>query len=215
VTPATSRRDALRTVALGAGAIAAGSLLGPVAAAAQATEDEDLRDYLAEAIALEQIAALAYALAGEAKGTDARLRSVLERFRDQEQAHANAMRSAIESLGFDASDPPDSPTDSDVFDDADGIDDDKAAELADLLARLGEPKDSSAFLTLLLDLEQRQIRFYVGRAPGLDSEDLATTSAEIAANQAQHVIVLERSADTEASEALVTVEAAVSGRSGE
>jgi rubrerythrin len=206
-----SRRETLQRAALGAAALAAGGLLGPARAIAQSPDDEDLRDFIGEAIALEQIGVLAYALAIEAKGVDAELRRTLEGFRDQEQAHADALSTAIESLGFDPSDAPEDPEDSGVYEDADGIDDDAAARLADLLGRLGEPKDVSGFTGVLLEIEREQIRYYLAGAPGLDSEDLATTSAEIAANQAQHVIVLEREAGTEPVEAMATVEAAIGG----
>jgi rubrerythrin len=211
---ATSRREALRTAAIGAGLVAAGGLVRPVAAVAQSTDDEDLRDFLAEAIALEQIGVLAYALASEAKGVDARTRRLFERLRDQDQAHANAFRQAIDSLGFDASDAPADPEDSGVYDDAEGIDDELAKELSDLLARLAEPKNLSEWLGLLLEIERREIRFYLVRAPALDSADLAITSAEIAANQAQHVIALETAAGTEPIEALVSLEVAAGAKPG-
>ena len=55
------------------------------------TEDDDLRDFLAEAIGLEQITVLAYATAAEQ--ADPSGRQLLEDFRDQEQAHAT--RTAI------------------------------------------------------------------------------------------------------------------------
>ena len=57
----------------------------------------------------------AYNAAAEANGASAELKTTFDRLRDQEQAHANALRQALDSLGFDLPDAPDSPTDSGVF----------------------------------------------------------------------------------------------------
>jgi rubrerythrin len=187
----TSRRDALRAGAFAAGALAVGGLASPLRAAAQVSaETEDLRDFLAEAIAREQITALAYAEAGQAGGLDPGAERTLTRFRQQEQAHVNALTSAIESIGYDAPDAPSDPQDDGVFDGVDGIDDETATDLGDMLAKVGEPTNAKGYLELLLGLEAGQIRFYLDRGPALDSEDLRTTCGEIAANQAQHLVVL-------------------------
>ena len=63
---ASSRREALRRGAMAAGAIAAGGLLRAAPASAQAPDDEDLRDFLVEAIGLEQVTVLAYSSASDA-----------------------------------------------------------------------------------------------------------------------------------------------------
>ena len=128
-----SRRDALHRAALAAGALAAGGLVRPALAAAQSTDDEDLRDFLVEAIALEDVTVLAYVTAIDQAGPD--LKPALEKLRDQEQAHANALNNASDQLGFDAPDAPDSPTDTGVYDDIDGLDDETVKHLDD---RLGE-----------------------------------------------------------------------------
>ena len=195
------RRELLQQAALGAGALAATGLLRPGLALAQSTDDEELRDFMAEAIGLEQIAALAYALAGQGTG-DAELKKIFELFRDQEQAHANALRSAIDELGFDAPDPPDSPADSGVFDDVDGIDDETAKRLSDLLAGLDGLKGDQLF-DYLFKLEGEQLGYYIGKGPAVKSEDLSTTSAEIAGCQAQHVYVLRRQVGDDPAKALV------------
>lgn len=186
----TSRRDALRGAVLGAGAITVAGLARPLAAAAQSPDDEDLRDFLAEAIALEQITVLAYSRASDADRVGRALVETFETFRDQEQAHANALRTAIDSLGFEAPDAPDAPDDTAVFDDVDGIDADTAEELGGLLERMDDIEKLDDWFDYLSRLEARQLSYYVENAPGLDSEDLATTSAEIAACQAQHLQVL-------------------------
>jgi hypothetical protein len=141
-------------------------------------------------VAREQILALAYAEAGQAPGGDDAVERTLTRFREQTQAHVNALTSALESIGFDAPDTPSDPADDGVFDGVDGIDSDTATELGDLLARVGEPNGINGFLPLLIELELDEIRFYVDRASTLDSEDLRSTCAEIAASQAQHLVVL-------------------------
>jgi hypothetical protein len=189
---APSRRDALRTGAVAAGAIAAGGLIRPLSAMAQAssTETEALRDFLGEAVAREQIIALAYAEAGQASGLDAGVERSLERFRTQTQAHVNALTSALESIGYDASDAPSDPQDDGVFDGADGIEDESATELGEQLAMLADPKSTAQHLELLITLSNQLIDYYAGNVAALDSEDLRTTSAEIAANVAQHVVVL-------------------------
>ncbi len=185
---AHSRREALRRGAIAAGALAAGGLLRPAFASAQGTQNDDLRDFLVEAIGLEQITALAYATAVDQ--TDADGRQLLVEFRDQEQAHASALRSALESLGFDPPDAPDSPDDAGVFDDIDGLSDEAATELKELLGTIADASDADGFFELLADLEERQLSYYVADAPGLDSYDLATTCSEIAGCQAAHLVVL-------------------------
>ena len=168
----TTRRDALRLAGAGAGALAAPALLQPAIARAQSSDDDDLNDFLEPAIELEQATALAYETAAEAKGVDGELKRSFELFRDQERAHAAALRQALDSLGFDL---PDELTDPAQSDQLNGIE------------RLKTPND---FLAFLVDLEQEQVSFYVEQDPPLDSEDLLRTTAEILGCQAQHVVVL-------------------------
>jgi rubrerythrin len=205
----TSRREALERAALGAGAVAAAGLLAslarPASARAQSTDDEALRDFLVPAIALEQLAALAYDTAADATGTDGDSKRVFERFRDQEQAHANALRSALDSLGFDLPDAPDSPTDSDVFEDVEGLEEQRAAALGDLLGELDGLRKEDELLDYLAGLEREQLAYYLEAAPGLDSEDLARTSAEIVGNQAQHLVVLRLALGDDAAAAVAAV----------
>ena len=186
-----NRRDVLRAGALTAGALAVGGLVRPLSAAAQAsTETEDLRDFLAEAIAREQILALAYAGAGRAEGVAPELEGSLEHFRTQVQAHVNALESAIESIGYDGPEAPSDPEDDGVFDGVDGIDSDTATELGEQLAKLADPTSERDHLDLLFTLENQLIDYYAASFAALDSEDLRTTCAEIAGNLAQHVAVL-------------------------
>jgi rubrerythrin len=200
---AQSRREALRRAALGAAALAAAGLLRPGRAAAQAANTDDLRDFLAEAIGLEQIAALAYAIAAGANDVSGDLKATLELFRDQEQAHANALRSAIDEIGFDPPEPPDSPADTAVFDGVDGIDSATAAHLSDLLGGLAGLTKRDELLGYLAKLEGEQLGYYLGAGPGVDSEDLSTTSAEICGCQAQHLYELQRQLGDNPADALV------------
>ena len=183
-----SRRDALRRGAVAAVALAAGGLLRAAPASAQSPDDEDLRDFLVQAIGLEQITVLAYSTASDQAGPD--LKRTLVKFRDQEQAHVNALRQANDELGFDSPDAPDSPTDTAVFEGVDGIDDDAKKTLDDQLASIDKAKGLDQLLDVLLQLETDQITYYVGQGPGLDSADLATTAVEIAGCQGQHLTVL-------------------------
>jgi hypothetical protein len=183
-----SRREALRTAALGAGALAAAGLLRPALAGAQSPDDEDLRDFLVEAISLEQLAVLAYATA--ARDGDTEIGPTLETFRDQEQAHANALRQALDTLGFDLPDAPDSPTDTGAFEDVEGLETEASERLLDLLAELDRLSSPREYLEYLAKLEGEQLSYYTSEGPGVDSVDLTTTSAEIAGCQAQHTVVL-------------------------
>lgn len=185
-----NRREALRRGAVAAGALAAAGLARPAIAGAQSTTDDDLRDFLVEAIGLEQVTVLAYANAADANASDADAKKQLDLFRDQEQAHASALRSAVDGIGFDGPDAPASAEDTGVFTDVEGLSGDAAAELTDFMDQLGKAKTPDQYLELLVELESKQIAYYVGEGPGLDSEDLSTTSAEIAGCQAAHLVVL-------------------------
>jgi hypothetical protein len=182
---AHSRREAIRRAALAAGALA---LAHPALAAAQTSDDEDLRDFLVEAIGFEQVTVLAYATAADQAGPD--FGRTFELFRDHEQAHANALHSAIDELGFDPPEPPDSPTDTGVFDDVEGLSDEAAKRLTDRLGELDDANGLDQVIDLLLELENDQLAYYVAEGPGLDSSDLSTTAASIAGCQAQHLVAL-------------------------
>lgn len=189
---AETRREALRRAALGAGALTLAGLAQPVAAAGQAPADEDLRDFLVEAIGLEQVTVLAYSTAADANGIEPALKRMLETFRAHEQAHADALRSALDGLGFDPPAAPDSADDTGVFDDVEGLSDEATEQLTGRLDDLAalDRAGTKQLLEYLAELEGEQLSLYVEDAPGLDSEDLSTTGAEIAGCQAQHMVVL-------------------------
>ena len=186
-----TRRDALRRGAIGAGAIAAAGVLPalarPAAALAQTEDEENLKDFLEPAIELEQASVLAYATALDAQGLDAETAKMLELFRDQEQAHANALRSALDSLGFELPDAPETPDDSEDLDDLEGLD--KADE----------------YLQFLVELERQLIALYQDSAPALESEDLSRTAAELVGSHAQHIVALRLALGDDAAEALAQV----------
>jgi hypothetical protein len=183
-----SRREAVRRATLAAGALAATGFVRPAIAAAQTSDDEDLRDFLVQAIGLEDVTVLAYTTAVEQAGPD--LKPDLERFRDQEQAHSNALNKAIDELGFDAPDAPDTPADTGVYDDIDGLDDDAVKRLSDRLGEIADAEGLDQLIGLLMELENEQLTYYGTEGPQLDSEDLATTAASIAGCQAQHLVVM-------------------------
>lgn len=150
---------------------------------------------------------LAYDALADVTGFD---RALAEQLRDHEQAHANALRSAIDSIGFD---PPDAPTDTAdtaVFDGVDGLSDEASERLGDLLTELDGLAERRELIDYLTRLEGDQLDLYIGRGPDLDSVDLSTTAAEIAGCQAQHLIVL-RFVDDSLAKALDTTGQTVAG----
>lgn len=201
-----SRREALRAAAIAAGALAAGGLLRPVTASAQSEDQEALREFLVEAIALEQIAALAYETAAGVNGFEPASQRTFTKLRDQEQAHATALRSALDSLGFDPPDPPDSPEDTGVLDDVEGLDDAAASELKSTLSELGKISKPEEYVKYLTAIEREQRDYYVEFVPGLDSDDLASTCAEIVGNEAQHLVILRREGGEDPAELLSGLE---------
>ncbi len=215
---ARSRRETLRLAALGAGAVAAAGFARPALAGAQATGDEDLRDFLVGAISLEQLAVLAYSTAAREGDTD--IGPTLETFRDQEQAHANALRQALDTLGFDLPDAPDSATDTGAFEDVDGLDSEQSERLLDLLDELDGLSSPRQYLGYLARLEDEQLTYYTSEGPAVDSVDLTTTSAEIAGCQAQHSVVLltelgRTEADAAAAPAKTALDAVPAASSGQ
>jgi rubrerythrin len=170
---------------------------------------------MVEATGLEQVTVLAYARAIDADGVSAPLREMLKEFRDQEQAHANALRSALDSLSFDAPDAPDSATDTEVFDDVEGLDSETADRLVQRLERLEGLDKRDELLEILVQLETEQLELYLGQGPALDSEDLSVTSAEIGGCQAQHLVALQLELGDDPAAALEAAAEAVAAVSSE
>ena len=79
-----TRRETLHSAAGLGAAVLLPSLLAPTRARAQSTEEEDLRDFLEQAIELEQASVLAYDTAVESANVEAGLKRTLELLRDQE-----------------------------------------------------------------------------------------------------------------------------------
>lgn len=197
---ALSRREALRAGAVAGGALVVGGLALPGAASAQASQD--LVDFIEGLVELEQAAAFAYARAAEAKGVDRQAVEVFERFGSQEQAHANAMISAFETVsgGEEAPEPPDDPEDSELLDGIESL------------------RGSDEWLDFLLEVEQAQIDAYLERIVDVPSTDLVRTIAEIVSCQAQHQVLLRQLAGEQPAqavpEAIVTATAGGTGGSG-
>lgn len=190
MTVGPTRRQALRDAALASGAAAIPIILRPGAARAQ-EEDADLEDFLVEAVVLEQMTALAYATAiAELGRRDRRLRRTLERFQRQEQMHATALRSALDSIGVEPPNAPEAPDDVQGIEDVEALAEERKRELTDLLSDLDGAAGREGHLDVIITLEEEQLGFYLREAPSLDPEDVLRTGAEIAACQAQHVVVL-------------------------
>ncbi|HSI81149.1 MAG TPA: ferritin-like domain-containing protein [Solirubrobacterales bacterium] len=205
---AATRRAALRRWMLAAGALATPVLLRPPVASAQDDEDPAvLEEFLVEAIVLEQITVLAYATAGGELEDDRRLARTLERFERQEQIHAKALRSALDSIGVELPDAPASPDDVQAIEDAGAIDDERAEELTGLLGELDGLTGRDELLEHLIRLEEEQLRYFLDQAPTLEAEDILRTGVEIAACQAQHIVVLREALGASPAEAVPEVPA--------
>lgn len=190
MSPGATRREALRRAVVGGGALALPPLLWPAIADAQDDEEPVLEDFLTEAIVIEQIAVLAYSSAAAALEGERDLAGTLRRFERQEQIHATALRSALDSLAIDLPAAPAAPDDAPAIEGAERLDDERAAELVELLGRVDGLEGRRAHLDYLIELENEQLGLYLREAPTLDAEDMLRTGAEIAACQSQHLVVL-------------------------
>jgi rubrerythrin len=192
VSSRATRREALRRAALVTGAASAPALLRPAIAVAQVEEEPaGLEEFLVEAVVLEQMSALAYATAASELGDgDRSLQRTLTRFERQEQIHANALRSALDSIGVDPPEAPAAPDDLQAIENVEALDADRTEELSERLAELGDVEGRDDYLELLVRLEDEQIGFYLREAPGLSPEDILRVGVEIAACHAQHAVVL-------------------------
>lgn len=164
-----TRREALgRGLVLGGAAFGAGALPALArATTAFAAADDDAK-ILATAIGLEQTAVLTYATAASSGLLGPRLALVARRFRDQEQAHADALTAALRQLGGS---PPAPPRPSEVK----GLD------------RL---RTREQVLLFAVNLELAAVAAYYEAHQRLADPALLHTGAQIMANEGQHLVVL-------------------------
>jgi hypothetical protein len=142
------------------GTLAAGSLVGAREALAQTSGDADV---LRDLIMLEQRSVLAYTAAADG-GRLGGLEAVARLFAEQEQEHADGLGRALRRLGGS---PP------------------RTSDGGTAL-----PDSPRAFAESALELETELVAAFQDALGRLGSGELISTALSIAANQAQHLVVL-------------------------
>ena len=164
-----TRRDALRHgIAVGGiviGATAIPTLLRIRNAFAQGGGDAKV---LASAIRLEQTAVVAYDTVAKSGLIQGKVRRIAELFRDQEQEHADGLRTALQALGGEAPAPPE-------------------RQKVRGLSGLRSAADVASFA---IELETMAIAAYYEAHAKLKDPKLLATAARIMANEGQHLAVL-------------------------
>jgi Ferritin-like domain len=167
------RRELIRTgLGLGGAMIAASSiplLLSVRNAFAASSGDADI---VAKAITLERVAVLAYGVAIDSKLLSPGFARVARRFRGHEQAHADALVTALTDMGGS---PPPMPTVKDIDGVAKGI---------------GDVKSQADVARFAIELEMAAVAAYYDAHSKLIDAKLLQTGASIMANEAQHLVVL-------------------------
>ncbi|MDQ3722825.1 MAG: ferritin-like domain-containing protein [Actinomycetota bacterium] len=172
------RRDLLRRgFGLGGTAIAAASipLLWSVRSAfAQSKSDGPV---LENAINLERTTVIAYDSVLEGRRLSPAVLSVVKRFRDQEQEHADALTTALTDLGGTPPAPPK------------GI-----ADVEDVVKGVRDVRSQTDVLSFLIELETAGVAAYFDAHSKLGEAKLLQTGASIMANEGQHLAILRRTA---------------------
>jgi rubrerythrin len=167
------RRELIRRgLGLGGAMIAASSiplLLSVRNAFAASSGDADI---LVKAITLERVAVLAYGVALDGKLLSPSFASVVRRFRGHEQAHADALVTALTDLGAS---PPPKPTVKDI----DGV-----------VKGIGDVRSQGDVARLAIELEMAAVAAYYDAHSKLVDAKLLQTGASIMADEAQHLVVL-------------------------
>jgi rubrerythrin len=167
------RRELIRRgIGLGGAVVAASSipLLWSVRNAFAAGGPDG--DILAAAIKLERIAVLAYGVALDSKLLTPEFARVLRRFRDQEQAHADVLTTALKDLGGTPGPDP-------AIEDIDSV-----------VNGIGNVKSQADVAEFAIELETAAIAAYYDAQRKIIDAKLLQTGASIMANEAQHLVVL-------------------------
>lgn len=166
--PVSRRVVAQRGLVLG-GAFATAAALAPLlpvrAALAASSGDQAV---LEAALRLEQSAVVAYDAAAQSGVLDRQADSLADVFREQEQAHADALQTALVALGARAPAPP------------------KAGEIAGL----SRVRTQAGFVRFLIALELRAVAAYYDAQHKLADPELLSLAARIMANEGQHLALL-------------------------
>lgn len=183
-----TRRDALRRgIAIGGTILAATSIPMLLKVRTAFAQSESEAAILEAAIGLEQMAVVAYDTAAATGLLDDPTTKIAQLFRDQEQEHADALSTALESLGGTAPEPP-SATD---------------------IEGLGDVEDQAGVAMFAIELETMAVAAYYDAHGKLQDPKLLQTGASIMANEAQHLVVLRQALGEDPSpHAFVTGEAA-------
>lgn len=169
------RRELIRTglgLGLGGAVLAASSipLLLSVRNAFAASSDD--ADILVKAITLERVAVLAYGVVIDGRLLSRGFARVARRFRGHEQAHADALLTALTDLGAG---PPPMPTLKDV----DGV-----------VTGIRDVRSQADVARFAIELEMAAVAAYYDAHSKLVDAKLLQTGASIMANEAQHLVVL-------------------------
>jgi hypothetical protein len=172
------RRELLRRgLGLGGVAIAAATipLLWSVRTAfADAVGDAPV---MQSAINLERVTVLAYDTVIDGGAASPSLVSVLRRFRAQEQEHADALTTALTSLGGTPPPPPH------------GV-----ADVDKIVRGLSAVRTQADVVSFLIELETAAVAAYFDAQSKFGEAKLLQTGASIMANEGQHLVVLRKRA---------------------
>jgi rubrerythrin len=175
------RRQLIRRgLGLGGAVIAASSipLLLSVRNAFAADSADD--DILKSAIKLEQVAVLAYDRAIDSGLLSASFKRVVQRFRGHEQAHADALSTALTDLGGTLAPKA------------------TAADIDGVVKGLGSVKSQADVANFAIELEMAAVAAYYDAHSKLVDAKLLQTGASIMANEAQHLVVLRQAVKKDA-----------------
>ncbi|MCW3065579.1 MAG: putative exported protein [Solirubrobacterales bacterium] len=163
-----SRRELLRR---GATASLVPLLLYVRTAFAEAQSDAGV---IAGAVGLEEVAVFAYDAALKTRLLDGPTTQLLQRVKSHEEAHLGVLKAALQRLGGTAPPAPASPT------------------ASKLLAPLAKAKSQKDVLAFAIALETATVAAYYDAQGKLKSPELLRTSAEVMANEGQHLVVLRK-----------------------
>jgi rubrerythrin len=142
---------------------------------------------LERALEVERRLVVSYEFAAQGDLLDSEVQEATQLFAEQEREHAEALRSALIDFGVDPGPPP------------------AAAEIQGLVEVDSQP----ALLEFLVALEREAIAIYEAAARDLAAPDLLRTGAQIACNEAQHLVVLRQQLGQNAVPEVFEIEAAV------
>ena len=177
------RRELLRRgFGLGGAAIAAGSipLLWSVRSAFAEAGGEGDAPALQSAIDLERVIVIAYDTVLGAGRLSPSVRAVLRDFRAHEQEHAQALVTAITSLGGTPPAPPEG-----------------RADVDKVVEGLRDVRSQADVLSFLIELETAAVAAYFDAQAKFGEAKLLQTAASIMANEGQHLVVLRKTAGRE------------------